>query len=443
MRFHSLISECTFFDALLDPQIIMPKISRELTALQVKNIKEEGLHAVGGVPGLLLKVSKSAGDKPSRSWVFRARVNGRRIKVGLGSFLSVGLSEARQLAREQRSLVEQGLNPVVVRRDLRRARVKANDKTKTFKECASIYLEHRLKSLSNDKHKRQWITTLETYVYPIIGDRPVADISIDEVKDLLEQKTKSREGEVGSFWEIKTETASRVQGRMYDIFSFAITKGFRDKANPAEWRGRLSTLLPPAAKIKDVKHHKAIPYSKAPHFLSALLRRDSNVARALAFLLLTSVRSGSVRRAEWREIDFKEKVWTIPKSHEKTGHEHRVPLSKGAIKLLRSIPKIRGCDLIFPNPSLGVLSDAPLSKLMREMRSRGEINYEGVPHGCRAAFRTWAADKTSYSDEIRKAASGHSIGDAVKTAYQRGDLLEKRRHLMEDWSDYLLRGRKK
>jgi len=421
----------------------MPKISSELTALQVKNIRQEGLHAVGGVPGLLLKVSNSAGKKLSRSWVFRARVNGRRIKIGLGSFSSVGLSEARQLARDQRSLVEQGLNPLDVRREVRAARAKADEKLKTFKECASLYLEHRLKSLSNEKHKRQWITTLETYVYPVIGDRPVAEISIDEVKDLLEQKTQNRKREVGPFWEIKTETASRVQGRMYDIFSFAITKGFREKANPAEWRGRLSTLLPPAAKIKEVKHHSAIPYSKAPHFLSVLLRRDSNVARALAFLLLTSVRSGSVRKAEWREIDFKEKVWTIPKSHEKTGHEHRVPLSKGAIKLLKSIPKIRGCDLIFPNPAGYVLSDAPLSKMMRELRSRGEINYEGVPHGCRAAFRTWAADKTSYSDEIRKAASGHSIGDAVKTAYQRGDLLEKRRHLMEDWSDYLLRGRKK
>ena len=417
----------------------MPKIARELTALQVKSLKNPGLHAVGGVPGLLIKIGKqsASGVKPSRSWIYRGRVNDRRIQLGLGSCSSVSLAEARQLAREQRILIDKGRNPVEFRAEQKQEQARAREKRKSFKDCAEMYLKHRLKSLSNDKHKQQWCNTLEAYVYPIIGDRPVADISINEIKNLLEQETQKRSGEKGAFWEIKTETASRVQGRIYDVFAFAITKELRATANPAEWRGRLSTLLPPAAKIKEVKHHDALPYSKAPHFLTALLKRDSITRAALAFLLVTGVRSGSVRKAHWDEFDFDENVWTIPPAHEKRGNEHRVPLSTGALDILNSLIKIDGCDLVFPSSTGKVLTDGAISKTMRQMRERGEIGYKGVPHGCRATFRTWAADKTSYSDEIRKAASGHSFGDSVKMAYQRGDLLEKRRRLMEEWSLFL------
>ena len=158
---------------------------------------------------------------------------------------------------------------------------------------------------------------------------------------------------------------------------------------------------------------------------------------------MTGVRSGSVRQAEWDEFDFDENVWTIPPAHEKTGNEHRVPLSTGALDILGSLKRIAGCDLVFPSPFGKVLTDGAISKTMRQMRERGEIDYKGVPHGCRATFRTWAADKTAYSDEIRKAASGHAFGDAVKMAYQRGDLLEKRRRLMEEWSRFLCKGRDK
>ena len=423
----------------------MPKIAQELTALQVKNLKNPGLHAVGGVPGLLIKIGNesSSGGKPSRSWIYRGRVDNRRIQLGLGSYSSVSLADARQMAREQKTLIGNGRNPVEFRAEQKQELARDREKRKSFKDCAEMYLEHRLKSLSNDKHKQQWRTTLKTYVYPMIGDRPVAEISIHEIKNLLEQQTQKRNGAKGSFWELKTETASRVQGRIYDVFAFAITKEFRETANPAEWRGRLSTLLPPAAKIKEVKHHDALPYSKAPHFLATLLKRDSITRAALAFLLVTGVRSGSVRQAEWDEFDFDENVWTIPPAHEKTGNEHRVPLSTGALDILRSLKRIAGCDLVFPSPSGKVLTDGAVSKTMRQMRERGEIDYKGVPHGCRATFRTWAADKTAYSDEIRKAASGHAFGDAVKMAYQRGDLLEKRRRLMEEWSRFLCKGRDK
>jgi len=417
----------------------LPKIARELTALQVKKLIKDGMHAVGGVPGLLLQVRNGNGsiDRPTRSWIYRARIDGRRIHLGLGSFPDVSLADARQAAREQKMLIKSGGDPIQVKLEQKAKRLSSRERRKTFKECAGLYLEHRLKSLTNEKHKRQWRTTLETYVYPVIGDRIVADITIHDVKDLLEQSTQGAAGNVGSFWEIKTETASRVLGRLHDVFAFAITKGFRTDANPAEWRGRLSTLLPPAAKLKKVRHQDAVPYSRAPHFMAALMKGTSITRKALAFLLITGVRSGSVRQAEWTEFDLEENVWTIPSAHEKTKTEHRVPLSQGAIRILNSIPRIEGCDLVFPAKSGKQLSDTSISKTMRQMRDRGEINYGGVPHGCRATFRTWAADKTNYSDEIRKAASGHSIGDAVKMAYQRGDLLEQRRRLMEDWSTFL------
>ena len=418
----------------------MPKIVRELTALQVKNLKTPGRHAVGGVPGLLLKIGDESapGSKPSRSWIFRARINGRRVAIGLGSYSSVSLADARQLAREQRALVDAGLDPIEVKSEKNVADAKLKERNKTFKDCAEMYLDHRLKSLSNEKHKKQWRSTLEKYAYPFVGDKHIEEISIHDVRDLLEQETVGKDGVAGSFWDIKTETASRVRGRIYDVFAFAITKEFRTSANPAEWRGRLSTLLPSPEKIKKVRHHDFIPYAKAPHFMSKLLGGNSITRKALAFLMLTGVRSGSVRYAEWEEIDFKNKIWTIPPEHEKTGNGHRVALSSGAIKILKSMVRLEGCELIFPSPWGNVLSDAAISKTMKDMRARGEIKYAGVPHGCRATFRTWAADKTNYPDEVRQAASGHKIGDPVKAAYQRGDFLEKRRALMEDWSEYLM-----
>jgi integrase len=171
--------------------------------------------------------------------------------------------------------------------------------------------------------------------------------------------------------------------------------------------------------------------------MAALRRNNSISSKALQFLCLTAVRSGSVRHAQWNEIDFQKKLWTIPAANIKTKQEHRVPLQTEAIKLLKSIPKIVGVTKIFPNPRGTALSDMALSQLMRGLLERGEITVKAVPHGFRSTFRDWAAEQTSYPDEIRKAASGHTVGDAVQRAYQRTDLLEKRRELMNDWAKYL------
>ena len=207
--------------------------------------------------------------------------------------------------------------------------------------------------------------------------------------------------------------------------------------NPATWKGYLDTQLPSPRGLKRTKHQPAVPYTAVGDFMAKLRSKNSTSARALEFLVLTAVRSGSVRSATWSEIDLNKKLWSIPAEHTKAKREHKVPLPQQAVSLLTALPRMAGTALLFPNPKGTALSDMAISQLMRGMRERGELAMEAVPHGFWSTFRDWAAEQTSYPDEIRKAASGHAVGDAVKEAYQRTDLLEKRRHLMDEWADYL------
>lgn len=264
-----------------------------------------------------------------------------------------------------------------------------------------------------------------------------------DILEVLEQPTRGNlrsKQLAGKFWEVKTETASRVQGRIKSILDYSIVKEYRTGSNPAIWDGVLSTQLASPKKITKVVHQPAVRYADAPEFIQHLRKNGSLSAKALEFLTLTAVRSGSVRLAKWNEIDFRQKLWIIPAEHTKTKAEHRVPLSSDAIKLLKRLPKQADTDLIFPGQKQKPLSDMALSQLMRGMHERGELKQRAVPHGLRSTFRDWAADLTNYPDEIRKAASGHNVGDAVKNAYQRTDLLEKRRYLMEDWGAFLRGG---
>ena len=419
----------------------MPKIAKELTALQVKRLTQAGMHAVGGVPGLLLQIRTPPGSNTptSRSWILRTRLGAERIHMGLGSYPTVGLAEAREMARKKLFDCREGVNPIQKRKAERSARLATQARAKTFKECAEAYLDTHLKAFSNLKHRKQWESTVETYVNPILGSRLVSSISMTDVLNVLEQqvfnaKTKKP---LGKFWETKTETAKRVQGRMKSIFDYAIVKEYRTGSNPAIWDGVLSTQLASPKKITIVKHHPAVPYADAPSFMRKLRKNQSISALALDFLVLTAVRSGSVRLAMWDEIDLDKKLWVIPPEHTKTREEHRVPLSPQAIKVLKTVPKITGTRLVFPSNKNKPLSDMALSQLMRGMRERGEMKDHAVPHGWRSTFRDWAAEMTDYPDEIRKVASGHTVGDAVKAAYQRTDLLDKRRKLMNEWGSYL------
>ena len=417
----------------------MPKIVTPLSDLQVRRITRVGWHAVGGVAGLLLQVRKPKKDGAQipRSWILRIKVGDQRQPIGLGSYPQVSLAVAREQAAKLVMEAKQGINLKAKKRAQRSSLISAASKNKTFKECAEAYMDAHSSDYTNEKHRKQWPATLVTYAYPIIGNMLVSDIAMRDVRNVLEQETVVDINTKGKLWYVKTETAKRLLGRIKTVLDYATVNEYRSGTNPAQWTGFLSTQLPSPKKIQKKEHHPAVPYLQIGGFMSKLRSNSSLSAKALEFLILTAVRSGSVRNAEWSEIDVDNALWIIPAEHTKARQEHRIPLQPQVIKLLKSLSKVAGTNLIFPNRNNKALSDMAFNQIMRGMRERGELKVEGVPHGFRSTFRDWSAERTSYSDEIRKAASGHAIGDSVKEAYQRTDLLEKRRSLMNEWANFL------
>ncbi len=417
----------------------MPKIAKQLSDLQVRRINRVGWHAVGGVAGLLLQVRKPAKDgaQVPRSWILRVKVGDMRQPIGLGSYPQVSLATAREQAAKLVLEARQGVNLKAKKRQQRSALITAAAKNKTFRECAEAYMNAHSSNYTNDKHRKQWPATLVKYAYPVIGNMLVADITMRDVRNVLEQETVVDKYATGKLWYVKTETAKRLLDRIKSVLDYATVNEYRSGTNPAQWKGYLSTQLPSPRKLQKKAHHPAVPYQQMGEFMVKLRKLNSISAKALEFLILTAVRSGSVRQAERSEFDLKKGLWVIPAEHTKARQEHRVPLQPQAIALLESLPSIAGTNIMFPSPSGKPLSDMALSQLMRGMRERGELTVEAVPHGFRSTFRDWAAEQTSYPDEIRKAASGHTVGDSVKEAYQRTDLLDKRRSLMNEWGRFL------
>jgi integrase len=417
----------------------MPKIAKPLNDLQLKRITKVGWHAVGGVAGLLLQVRQPTkeGAQMPRSWILRIKVGEQRQPIGLGSYPQVSLAVAREQAAKLVVEAKQGVNLKAKKRALRSSLLSAAAKNKTFKECAEAYMDAHSSDYTSDKHRKQWPATLVTYAYPVIGNMLVSDIVMRDVRNVLEQETVVDINSKGKLWYVKTETAKRLLGRIKTVLDYATVNDYRSGTNPAQWTGYLSTQLPSPKNLQKKEHHPAVPYQQMGAFMSKLRKNPSLSAKALELLILTAVRSGSVRSAEWSEIDLGNAMWIIPAEHTKARQEHRVPLQPQAVRLLKSLPKLEGTNLIFPSRTGKALSDMAFSQLMRGMRERGELTVEAVPHGFRSSFRDWAAELTSYPDEIRKAASGHTVGDAVKEAYQRTDLLEKRRRLMNEWSNFV------
>jgi len=417
----------------------MPKIVPPLTPVQINRLKKPGWHTVGGVAGLSLQIREPSQPEapPARSWILRVMVGGKRQVVGLGSYPQVGLADARERAKVLAAEARQGINPLIKKKQAKSAAIAAASVHKTFIECARAYVEAHASDHQNDKHRKQWPSTLETYAYPIIGKMMVAEIAMRHIQEVLLQPVRDSAGKEQRFWHERTVTAERVLGRIRTVLDYATVSGYRSGPNPATWTGYLDTVLPSPKKLKPVKHHPALPYRMINDFVTKLRKNGSLSAKAIEFLILTAVRSGSVRMAEWSEINLADKLWIIPAAHTKTKQEHRVPLAPQAIALLDTLPKIAGNPRLFPSARGLPLSDMALSQLIRGMRGRGELTVEAVPHGFRSTFRDWAAEQTAYPDEIRKAASGHIVGNAVQQAYQRTDLLEKRRNLMQDWADFI------
>ena len=367
--------------------------------------------------GLRLVVSKSGAKK----WVLRFTLHGRRREMGLGSYPSVGLADARTSALKRRRLVAKAVDPIEARR------IEAK-RIPVFTACAARYIRGHRHGWQNTKHARQWVSTLKTYARPVIGKKPVNAIATEDILQIL-----------SPIWATKTETAKRVQGRIENIMDFAAAHQYRDPLNPARWRGHLDKLLPRPSRVKKVAHHPAMPYAEVPTFFDELSRNGSVSALALQFLILTATRTLEVLHSEWREFDLPAGVWTVPASRMKTRREHRVPLSDSAMTVLEALPRIEGCPFVFPGSRNGrPLSNMALLQLMRGMgygvnSSRGDY----VPHGFRSTFRDWSGEVSSFPREVAEMALAHAIENRVEAAYRRGDLFAKRRKMMQDWADYL------
>ena len=406
---------------------MMPKAaSKELGAAQVAAIWRRGSTHVGGVRGLVLNVTMYG----SRSWLLRYQVAGRRRDLGLGSYPTVTLAQARELAREARLKLAHGIDPVTDAQRLRAQLAQDMQRAISFAEAATKYIDAHEKGWKNVKHVAQWRSSLATYANPVIGKVPVADVDVGMILKVIEP-----------MWAEKTETANRVRSRMESVLDWAVARGYRKDANPARWKGLLDKLLPAPAKVTKTVHHRAMPYADLPALMGQLRSVEGNGALALQFLILTATRSGEVRGARWDEIDIENRVWTIPADRMKAHKEHRVPLSDAAIQLLSNQRAVvsESCLYVFPGyrASADPETGAPLSNMTLTAVLR-RLNVDAVPHGFRSTFRDWAAEKTQYANEVAEMALAHTIGSKVEAAYRRGDLLEKRRALMQDWGSYAM-----
>jgi integrase len=393
----------------------MPRKSRELSAIEISRLAKPGLHFVGGVAGLALQVQSSG----SRSWVLRLTVARKRREMGLGGFPDVTLADARRRAREERVKVDKGIDPIAERQAAASHLRAQSAKAVTFKAAALAYIETHESTWRNAKHAEQWRNTLAS-TYPTIGDLLVSDVERPQVMAVL-----------GPIWKTKTETASRLRGRIESVLDWATANGHREGLNPARWKGHLDQLLPAPSKISRTVHHAALGVSEVGRFIQDLRRQDGMGARALEFAILTAARSGEARGARWCEINLEAATWHVPAGRMKAGKEHRVPLSVAATDLLGALPRQAGADLVFPASRGGQLSDMTLVAVTRRM------GVAAVPHGFRSTFRDWCSERTNYPREVAEMALAHAIGDKVEAAYRRGDLFEKRRQLMQDWAEFL------
>ncbi len=388
-----------------------------LAAVAIKSLGD-GWHADGGNLYLFVR-----GE--SRGWVFRfVAPDGKRRNMGLGSQHAVSLAEARKqaaLLREQVKHPTSPNDPLAARRESRLAQKLAKRKHMTFKACALAYIEAHRGEWKNSKHAQQWGNTLATYAYPMFGDLPVS-----AVDDALVLKV------LMPIWESKTETATRLRGRIESVLDWATFSKFRQGENPARWKGHLDNSLAKPNKVAKVKHHAALPYAEMGPFMAGLREREGVGAKALEFAVLTAARSGEVRGATWDEIDLDGRLWVIPAERMKMEKEHRVPLSDAAVELLKALPRVDDEVLVFPSSKKNrPMSDMTLTAVLRRME-RGDL----TAHGFRSTFRDWAAESTNYPSDMAEMALAHSIGDKVEAAYRRGDMLKKRFRMMNEWAKF-------
>jgi integrase len=392
-----------------------------LTVKKIAKLTERGRYF--DRDGLYLQVQSPT----NRSWLLRYAMDGRERWLGLGALRNFTLAEARERARAARQLVSDGRDPIAAKKAERTARALEVAKAITFEEAARQYFDSHEAGWKNRKHRNQFLSTLGTYAFPVIGRLPVAMVDTGLVLKCVEP-----------IWKTKPPTANRVRGRIENVLDWAAVRGFRTGDNPARWKGHLAEVLPGRGKIHKTNHHAALPYADIPKFMATLRAREGGtssaniVQRALEFTILTAARTSETIGATWLEIDFRAKTWTIPAGRIKAAREHRVPLSDRALELLRALPREVDNPFVFIGGRQGGgLSDIAMLKLLDRM-GRGDI----TAHGFRSTFRDWAAETTSYPNHVVEMALAHTIGSKVEAAYRRGDLFAKRVRLMAEWDKF-------
>jgi integrase len=404
----------------------VPRKAEGLTAAKVRTAKP-GRYGDGA--GLYLLVR----GPEARFWLFRYTREGKMREMGLGAASGsavVSLADARVKARRLHDIVREGRDPLADRDAAKAAEAAAARQTQvratTFRDVAAAYITAHESSWRNAKHRQQWSNTLDTYAHPVLGDLAVAEVDTGAVMRVLEP-----------IWREKSETASRLRGRIESVLDYAKARGWRDGENPARWRGHVANMLPKRSKVQPVEHHAALPWREIGAFMTALRDQEGLGAVALRFAILTASRTSEAIEARWPEIDMTAGVWTVPPSRMKAGREHRVPLSDAALAVLTAVASLRDDargGWVFPGARAGrPLSNMAFLMLLRRM-GRGDL----TAHGFRSTFRDWAAE-TGQPADVAEAALAHTLGNKVQAAYQRGDLLERRRKLMDTWAEFCAR----
>jgi integrase len=391
-----------------------------LTAKRVERSNQRGRYHCGLVRGLYLQISGNG----AKSYVLRFERHGREHMMGLGSASEFTLKEARDRARAARQLLADGIDPLAAKQAAKADAKLAEQRKLSLREAAQRYFDQHEAKWRNATHRKAFLGTLGSHVFPVIGDMDVAAIDTPDILRTLEP-----------IWKTKSITADRTRNRIEAVIDWAVVRGHRPAGtNPAKWKGHLDQVLPPPRQLAPIVHHNAMHYRDVPAFLATLRAHDTVPARALEFLILTAARSNEVLGARWSEIDFADKVWTVPATRMKSRREHRVPLSSAAMTLLQKLPRDAGGLLFIGKRPGAPIHRMALTWLMQLLGQSGK----STTHGFRSSFRDWAGETTAFAHDICEAALAHVRGDQSVQAYARGDLFNKRRELMAAWSRFCM-----
>jgi integrase len=366
----------------------------------------------------------------------------KKREIGLGPYPDVLPGQARDKARDMRAKLEAGIDPIAEKKAAQAALVAASRRGLTFAEAAKTYASQKTQEFTSEKYRGQWLASLEKHAFPHIGSMAVQDIELQDVLRVLQP-----------IWADRTETASRVRQRTEAVLSWATVHGYRKGDNPARWVGNLKMVLPAPSKVAGAQNYPALQLDDANRWWRDLSKRDGMGARALQFQALTATRAGAIRFATWDEIDLKNRVWTIQPGRKaskisQSDKAKRIPLTDDMLALLKALPRLDGSDLIFWAPRGGALSDATLGKVQKMIHAadlkkggRGYVDAATglpvVPHGLRSSFRTWVSERTTFDGDMAEIALFHKVGNKVQQAYDRADMVERRRALMAAWGMFL------